>query len=163
MKLTRESSAFAESLLERYKRLSLIRRESLFSWSYAAVEWEFLLLQIHRSILIVLPTSMLQLIEHWKRYNYNFLLLITLINSKAARHLGITDRDSEFRVAFEEVVQHGGTVFLGDRPIEISYERMWRKMTLWEKFKTPFSECSINLLRRKHIALARTSREMPIW
>ncbi|KAF7811260.1 traB domain-containing protein [Senna tora] len=54
---------------------------------------------------------------------------------------------SEFRVAHEEAIKYGGRVVFGDRPIKITLERAWRKMTLRQiikLFRSP-SKSSLNL------------------
>ncbi|CDY10036.1 BnaC08g44150D [Brassica napus] len=42
---------------------------------------------------------------------------------------------AEFRVAYEEAIKYGGTVILGDRPIQITLKRTSAKMPLWHKVK----------------------------
>ncbi|KAF7823121.1 traB domain-containing protein [Senna tora] len=46
---------------------------------------------------------------------------------------------AEFRVAYEEAIKYGARVILGDRPVQITIRRTWRKMPLWHKTKLLYS------------------------
>ncbi|XP_004514058.2 uncharacterized protein [Cicer arietinum] len=46
---------------------------------------------------------------------------------------------AEFRSAYREAIKYGGKVVLGDRPIQITIKRTWRKLPLWHVIKYLFS------------------------
>ncbi|XP_073226078.1 uncharacterized protein [Cicer arietinum] len=46
---------------------------------------------------------------------------------------------AEFRSAYREAIKYGGKVVLGDRRIEITLKRTWRKLPLWHIIKFLFS------------------------
>lgn len=42
---------------------------------------------------------------------------------------------AEFRLAYKEAIKYGGIVVLGDRRLEITFERTWSKLRLWHILK----------------------------
>ncbi|KAI4334089.1 hypothetical protein L6164_018822 [Bauhinia variegata] len=71
--------------------------------------------------------------------NHNiFAVLYSWFLAKVASKLDVFP-GSEFRVAYEEALKYGGRVILGDRPVQITVMRTWRKMSLWHKTKLVYS------------------------
>ncbi|WCJ37601.1 TraB family protein [Euphorbia peplus] len=84
---------------------------------------------------VKVPT-MGDMIESWKKNHNLFEILYSwfLAQAKALAHLGVPR--SEFSVAFEEARSYGAKVVLGDRPVEITLQRLWAKLPLWHTIKT---------------------------
>ncbi|XP_057796465.1 uncharacterized protein LOC131012495 [Salvia miltiorrhiza] len=50
-----------------------------------------------------------------------------------------------YREAYEEALEYGGKVVLGDRPREISFQRYWAKTSLWELYAFHFINLTVRL------------------
>ncbi|GLJ19137.1 hypothetical protein SUGI_0343680 [Cryptomeria japonica] len=78
------------------------------------------------------------MVAMWKSNNFNtFEILASLITAKVAKKLKVFP-GSEFLSAYREAKKYGGEVILGDRPIEITDQRTWSKMSFWYKAKFVF-------------------------
>ncbi|KAJ4981168.1 hypothetical protein NE237_032005 [Protea cynaroides] len=83
--------------------------------------------------------TMKEMVDMWKKKNMNtFGILYSWFLAKVANKLEVFP-GSEFRVAFEEAMQYGGKVILGDRPVHITVRRTWGKTSLWHKAKFLYS------------------------
>ncbi|GLJ19138.1 hypothetical protein SUGI_0343690 [Cryptomeria japonica] len=92
----------------------------------------------------------------WKRNNSNaFETLGSLVMEKSGKELGVVP-GSEFQSAYREVKKYGGKVILGDRPIKITCQRTWSKMSFWYKTKFVF----ISLLMLATTSLASLDMEV---
>ncbi|KAJ4977134.1 hypothetical protein NE237_002240 [Protea cynaroides] len=79
--------------------------------------------------------TMKEMVDMWRKKNANvFGILYSWFLAKLANKLEVLP-GSEFRVAFEEAMQYGGKVILGDRPVHITIQRTWGKMSLWHRAK----------------------------
>ncbi|XP_028785645.1 traB domain-containing protein-like [Neltuma alba] len=67
---------------------------------------------------------------------------------------------AEFRVAYEEAIKYGGRVILGDRPVQITLRRTWRKMPLWHKMKLLYSLLFNAVFLPSHEELNKMLKEM---
>ncbi|KAG0575826.1 hypothetical protein KC19_5G033800 [Ceratodon purpureus] len=89
---------------------------------------------------VLLPTkrevpTLSSMIEMYKKKQMNlFGILYCWFLAKVGEKLEVTP-GTEFRVAYEEAVRCGASVTLGDRPIQITLQRTWRKMSFWHKTK----------------------------
>ncbi|CAH8368111.1 unnamed protein product [Eruca vesicaria subsp. sativa] len=84
-----------------------------------------------------IPT-MSDMIESWKQKQNTFGILYGWFLAKIASQLEVFP-GTEFRVAYEEALKYGGSVILGDRPVQITLKRTWAKMPLWHKVKFIYS------------------------
>ncbi|KAL1216969.1 hypothetical protein V5N11_013896 [Cardamine amara subsp. amara] len=84
-----------------------------------------------------IPT-MKEMIDMWKKNHNPFGILYGYILAKMANQLEVFP-GTEFRVAYEEAIKYGGKVILGDRPVEITLQRTWGKMSLCHKIKFVYS------------------------
>ncbi|KAF5200375.1 Trab domain-containing protein [Thalictrum thalictroides] len=83
--------------------------------------------------------TMKEMMHMWKKRKMNaFGVLYSWFLAKVASKLEVFP-GSEFRVAYEEAMQYGGKVILGDRPVQITLRRTWGKMKLWHKVKFLYS------------------------
>ncbi|KAK4255368.1 hypothetical protein QN277_008376 [Acacia crassicarpa] len=82
--------------------------------------------------------SMGEMIAMLKKKHNIFGVLYSWFLAKVASKLEVFP-GSEFRVAYEEAIKYGGRVILGDRPVQITIRRTWRKMPLWHKTKLLYS------------------------
>ncbi|GLJ19142.1 hypothetical protein SUGI_0343730 [Cryptomeria japonica] len=88
--------------------------------------------------LTVVPRFIDAKVATWRRNNSNaFATLLNLIMKKYRKQLGVGPV-CEFQSAYREAKKYGGKVILGDRPIEITDQRTWSKMTFWYKTKFVF-------------------------
>ncbi|KAL0732341.1 hypothetical protein Bca4012_008550 [Brassica carinata] len=71
-------------------------------------------------------------------YSGMVLCFATLDSNHIASQLEVFP-GTEFRVAYEEALKYGGSVILGDRPVQITLKRTWAKMPLWHKVKFIYS------------------------
>ncbi|XP_043689970.1 traB domain-containing protein-like [Telopea speciosissima] len=79
--------------------------------------------------------TMKEMVDMWQKKNMNiFGILYSWFLAKVANKLEVFP-GSEFRVAFEQAMQYGGKVILGDRPVHVTLRRTWGKMSLWHKAK----------------------------
>lgn len=79
--------------------------------------------------------TMNEMIDMWKKKKMNtFGILYSWFLAKVASQLDVLP-GAEFRVAFEEAMNYGGKVILGDRPVQITLRRTWGKMSLWHRAK----------------------------
>ncbi|XP_054814022.1 uncharacterized protein LOC129314567 isoform X2 [Prosopis cineraria] len=83
------------------------------------------------------PTMGEMIVMLKKKHNI-FGVLYSWFLAKVASKLEVFP-GSEFRVAYEEAIKYGGRVILGDRPVQITIWRTWRKMPLWHKTKLLYS------------------------
>ncbi|KAK7272917.1 hypothetical protein RIF29_13959 [Crotalaria pallida] len=83
-----------------------------------------------------IPTAEEIVTAAWKkRSNVNILgLLLSLIYASIANEHKVIP-GSEFRVAYEEAIKYGGRAVLGDRSVQVTLARAWRKMPLQEKMR----------------------------
>ncbi|KAL0654545.1 hypothetical protein Bca4012_097236 [Brassica carinata] len=86
---------------------------------------------------VKIPT-MSDMIESWKQKQNTFGILYGWFLAKIASQLEVFP-GTEFRVAYEEALKYGGSVILGDRPVQITLKRTWAKMPLWHKVKFIYS------------------------
>ncbi|KAF8049751.1 hypothetical protein N665_2124s0004 [Sinapis alba] len=86
---------------------------------------------------VKIPT-MSDMIESWKQKQNTFGILYGWFLAKIASQLEVFP-GTEFRVAYEEALKYGGSVILGDRPVQITLKRTWAKMPLWHKVKFLYS------------------------
>ncbi|XP_042478452.1 traB domain-containing protein-like isoform X2 [Macadamia integrifolia] len=85
--------------------------------------------------------TMKEMVDMWMKKNMNtFGIIYTWFLAKVAKKLEVFP-GSEFRVAYEEAMQYGGKVILGDRPAQVTIQRTWGKMSLWHKAK--FLYCTL--------------------
>ncbi|XP_042483164.1 traB domain-containing protein-like [Macadamia integrifolia] len=83
--------------------------------------------------------TMKEMIDMWQKKKMNmFGILYSWFLAKLANKLEVFP-GSEFRVAFEQAMQYGGKVILGDRPVHVTLRRTWGKMSLWHKAKFLYS------------------------
>ncbi|XP_028808378.1 traB domain-containing protein [Neltuma alba] len=82
--------------------------------------------------------AMGEMIAMLKKKHNIFGVLYSWFLAKVASKLEVFP-GSEFRVAYEEAIKYGGRVILGDRPVQITIWRTWRKMPLWHKTKLLYS------------------------
>ncbi|PIA31870.1 hypothetical protein AQUCO_04700012v1 [Aquilegia coerulea] len=83
--------------------------------------------------------TMKEMMHMWKKRKMNaFGVLYSWFLAKVASKLEVFP-GSEFRVAYEEAMEYGGKVILGDRPVQITLRRTWGKMKLWHKVKFLYS------------------------
>ncbi|KAI4322557.1 hypothetical protein L6164_022238 [Bauhinia variegata] len=82
--------------------------------------------------------TMGEMIGMLKKKHNVFAVLYSWFLAKVASKLDVFP-GSEFRVAYEEALKYGGRVILGDRPVQITIWRTWRKMSLWHKTKLVYS------------------------
>ncbi|KAG9454202.1 hypothetical protein H6P81_007106 [Aristolochia fimbriata] len=83
--------------------------------------------------------TMNEMINMWKKRRMNaFGILYSWFLAKVASKLEVLP-GAEFRVAFEEAMNCGAKVMLGDRPVHITLRRTWGKMPLWHKAKFLYS------------------------
>ncbi|KAF7805818.1 traB domain-containing protein [Senna tora] len=82
--------------------------------------------------------TMGEMIAMMKKKHNIFGVLYSWFLAKVASKLEVFP-GSEFRVAYEEAMKYGGKVILGDRPVQITIWRTWRKMPLWHKTKLLYS------------------------
>ncbi|CAH8384441.1 unnamed protein product [Eruca vesicaria subsp. sativa] len=97
-------------------------------------------------VFILLPQTMKiptmsDMIESWKQKQNTFGILYGWFLAKAsfANHQLEVFPGTEFCVAYEEALKYGGSVILGDCPVQITLKRTWAKMTLWHKVKFIYS------------------------
>ncbi|CAN1166567.1 TraB domain-containing protein [Linum perenne] len=67
---------------------------------------------------------------------------------------------SEFRVASEEAKACGAEVILGDRPVQVTLQRTWRKMPLRHKAKLIYSLCFQAVFLPSPVKLTRMASEL---
>ncbi|CAO2814385.1 unnamed protein product [Amaranthus hypochondriacus] len=82
--------------------------------------------------------TMKEMIDMLKKKHNIFGILYGWFLAKVGDTLEVLP-GSEFRVAFEEAMKHGCKVILGDRPVQITLQRTWRKMPFWHKIKLVYS------------------------
>ncbi|GLJ19141.1 hypothetical protein SUGI_0343720 [Cryptomeria japonica] len=83
----------------------------------------------------VVPRFIDVMVAMWKSNDYNaFATLVSFVMKKYRRLLGCVSV-SEFQIGYKEAKKYGGKVILGDRPIEITNQRTWSKMTFWYRTK----------------------------
>lgn len=76
-----------------------------------------------------------EMIDMWKKKKANtFGILYSWFLAKVAERLEVFP-GAEFRVAFEEAMDYGARVVLGDRPVNITLRRTWGKMSIWHRAK----------------------------
>ncbi|KAH7331763.1 hypothetical protein KP509_20G049400 [Ceratopteris richardii] len=82
----------------------------------------------------VVPT-LSDMISTWKQRKSNMLgIVYGWFLAKVADKLDISP-GSEFRAAYEEALDCGAKVVLGDRDIQVTLRRTWGKMSMWHKTK----------------------------
>lgn len=110
--------------------------------SYLKPQVVFLELCASRASLLNPPTMQVptisEMFDMWKKKKANtFGILYSWFLSKIADKLETTP-GSEFRVAYEEGRSCGAKIILGDRPLQITLQRTWGKMSLWHRAKFVF-------------------------
>ncbi|KAH9320046.1 hypothetical protein KI387_021815 [Taxus chinensis] len=99
--------------------------------------------------LLELPGFTEIMVHLWRNKNTNaFHTLGTLILQKCGKEFGVIP-GCEFQSAYREAEKYGGKIILGDRPIEITCQRTWSKMSLW--YKTKFVFMSLLMLSTKSL------------
>lgn len=79
--------------------------------------------------------TMNEMLDMWKKKKMNtFGILYSWFLAQVASQLDVLP-GAEFRVAFEEAMNYGSKVILGDRPVQITLRRTWGKMSLWHRTK----------------------------
>ncbi|KAK7263547.1 hypothetical protein RJT34_31139 [Clitoria ternatea] len=86
-----------------------------------------------------------EIVEVVKKNGNIFQVLMSWHYAKIASELNVVP-GAEFRVAYEEAIKYGGKVILGDRLVQITFRRTWRKwrkIPLWHKAKSFYSLFSL--------------------
>ncbi|CAK9218133.1 unnamed protein product [Sphagnum troendelagicum] len=80
-----------------------------------------------------------KMLEMWRKKEMNaFGVIYSWFLAKVGEKLEVLP-GSEFRVGYEQALACGAKVTLGDRPVHITLQRTWARMSMWHKAKFFYS------------------------
>ncbi|CAN1226283.1 TraB domain-containing protein [Linum grandiflorum] len=100
-----------------------------------------------------------EMLEKLKKKHNAFGILYSWFLAKIASKLEVFP-GSEFRVASEEAKACGAKVILGDRPVQVTLQRTWRKMPLRHKAKLVYSLAFRAVFVPSPVKLTKMLKEM---